>query len=185
MHVIRGTLSALLVTSVIGCGQDAAPVGTVAIVDLDAVAKGLGEDVELRKAIAAKRRELATKLTTLQRQLDREFKEKKDKFGEEPTDEQTEELQTLRREQSAIINNAQLEAEYSITEHNQRLISRYRAKAKPAAERVAAHKGFTIVMMKNDNLLLTFDDAADITDDVVTELLKEDDKPQTQTNRDY
>jgi len=175
-QVFRNSLWLLLPTILAGCSQESSQVGTVAIVDLDAVAKGLGEDLELGKAIVAKRKELAAELTVLRRKLDQEYKTMKEKLGEDPNEEQTKKLRSLKQKHAAIIRNAQLEAEYKASAHNNKLIGRYRAKARPVAKRVASRMGFAIVMLKNDSLL-SYDDAVDITNEVVAEMLKEADTP--------
>lgn len=52
----------------------------------------------------------------------------------------------------------------------QALVDQFREQAKPVLREVAAARGLSIVVPKNDGLLLTIDPAVEITDDVATKM---------------
>src|SRR5258708_15286795 len=100
--ILVAALCVLFVTSA-GCGTkptDPAaaklekPVGGVGVVDLDLVAKGIGRDIEMNQAVQERVTSLNNHLASLQGALRRQYDEKRDKFGEDATDEQIKELQS-------------------------------------------------------------------------------------------
>src|SRR5258708_36118885 len=90
-----------LLTVSAGCGlrpadqeaKAAKSVGGVGVVDLDMVAKRLGRDIEMSNDVQERLTSLNNKLNTLRDSLRRLYDEKKDRFGESPTEEQAKKLQ--------------------------------------------------------------------------------------------
>src|SRR5579872_3961156 len=82
-----------------GCGTKsseqplAKPAGGVGVVDLDLVAKRLGKDIEIDNLVKDKRASLTGELSTLQVSLNRMYEEKREKLGDDPTEQQVKELQ--------------------------------------------------------------------------------------------
>ena len=171
-------LCSLLVTSA-GCGKNTSdpaaaasqkPVGGVGVVDLDKVAKVIGRDIEMKQKVQEKMDSLNNQLSTLQGALRRQYDEKRENFGDNPTDEQLKELQTSENlmERQLLERKRKAEAELSVC--RQELVDQFREQAKPVLREVAAARGLSIVVPKNDGLLLSIDPAVEITDDVAAKM---------------
>ena len=145
-------------------------VGGVGVVDLDVVAKRLGRDIEMSNKVQEKLSELNNKLTTLQGSMRRLYDEKRDKQGDDPTDEQIRELQAWQDRTDAQLQESKRKAEVELNTFRQALIDQFREQAKPVLREVAAARGLSIVIPKNNALLLTIDPAVEITDDVAAKM---------------
>jgi len=168
-----------LVVSLAGCGtktkdqpvtKAAGAVGGVGVVDLDVVAKRLGRDIEMNNLVQERVAALNSKLTTLQGSMRRLFEEKRDKFGDEPTEEQLKELQAWQDRTDAQLQESKRKAEVELGNYKQALVEQFREQAKPVLREVAAARGLSIVIPKNNALLLTIDPAVEITDDVAAKM---------------
>lgn len=146
------------------------PVGGVGVVDLDAVAKRLGRDIEMQNQVQERLASLNAKLASLQDSLRRLHEEKREKYGDEMTDEQIKELQLSQDRMDAQLREFNRKAQSELAVFRQALVDQFREQAKPVLRQVAAARGLSIVVPKNDGLLLTVDPAAEITDDVAAKM---------------
>ena len=148
----------------------------VAVVDLDEVARQLGKDVKLVAAIKQGQESLNQQLRALQLSLREKYQqaaresEVRPAGGEVPKESQEVQLANLERQLNLQLNQARHSAQVELKTHQQRLIQQFRDEIKPVAQRVAAKRGLGVVMTKNDSLLLTFDNAHEITAEVVETL---------------
>lgn len=175
-----------LLLACVGCGKAAQgeqakakaekSVGGVGVVDLDLVAKRLGRDIEMKNAVEERLASLNSKLTTLQGSLRRLYEEKKDKFGENLTDEQVVELKATEERMERELLDVKRKSELELSTFRQALVDQFREQAKPVLKKVAAARGLSIVVPKNDGLLLTIDPEVEITDDVVASMPKTSDE---------
>lgn len=172
--LVLGCYTALFV----GCGSEETELtatgsssGTVAIIDLDAVAKRLGTDVAMNNNVKQTQGNVNIQLTKIRQDLLKNLAEKKEEFGEEPTEEQQKELDALNAKSGAVLVQIQRQARTQFAQYRQGLINKFREQVKPTARKVAAKRGFSIVIPKNDALLITSDPSVDITDQVVEEML--------------
>lgn len=164
---------------VAGCGQKNQDqsvakadkqVGGVGVVDLDLVAKRLGRDIEMSNAVQERLTSLNNKLTTLRGSLRRLYDEKKEKFGDEPTAEQEKELRATEDRMERELLDVKRKAEVELSNYRQQLVDQFREQAKPVLREVAAARGLSIVVPKNDGLLLSIDPAVEITDEVASRM---------------
>lgn len=171
-------LGGLLVLSA-GCGlkpsdqtaaKAAKSVGGVGVVDLDMVAKRLGRDIEMSNDVQERLTSLNNKLSTLRDSLRRLYDEKKDRFGESPTEEQEKELLATRDRMDQQLLELKRKSEIELANFRQALVDQFREQAKPVLRDVAAARGLSIVIPKNNGLLLTIDPAVEITDEVATKM---------------
>ena len=171
-------LCGLLLTSA-GCGTKSPepatakadkPVGGVGVVDLDLVAKRIGRDIEMNQAVQERVTSLNNQLTSLQGALRRQYDEKRDKFGDEATDDQIKELQASESLMDRQLLERRRKAEAELSTFRQALVDQFREQAKPVLREVAAARGLSIVIPKNDGLLLTIDPAVEITDEVAAKM---------------
>ncbi len=173
-----------------GCGkggwsawnsQDRAPSGSaglsgVAVVDLDEVAKQLGTDVVLKKAISDGQVSLNQQLKTLQSTLQDKYRQKAQELEAQPgvkgsgETSQKSQVAELERELNLQLNQARRTAQNELSTYRQRLIQRFRDEVTPVAQQVAGERGLGVVVTKNDSVLLAYDNAHDITAAVVARL---------------
>jgi len=170
-------LAALLVV-VLGCGKQDQPQqeaarrapGGVAVVDLDAVAKRLGRDLEMQANAEQRMAVLNDELTTLQGALNRQLQDKKQQLGDEPDDEGKIELVSFQKRLEAQLLERRRSAETKLAAFRQKQIEQFREEVRPVLRDVAAERGLSIVIPKNGTLLLSVDPAVEITDAVVARL---------------
>lgn len=163
-----------------GCTKTSAPeqpaakaekaVGGVGVVDLDVVARRLGRDIEMGNAVQERLTSLNSKLTTLQGSLRRLYDEKREKFGDDPTEEQLKELQATEDRMERELLEIKRKSEIELAAYRQALVDQFREQAKPVLREVAAARGLSIVIPKNNGLLLTIDPAVEITDEVAAKM---------------
>ncbi|HEY2251557.1 MAG TPA: OmpH family outer membrane protein [Planctomycetaceae bacterium] len=146
------------------------PVGGVGVVDLDKVAKVIGRDIEMGQKVDEEVASLNNKLTTLQGALQRQLEDKREKFGSDPTEEQLKELQSSENLMERQLLERKRKAEGELTIFRQKLVDQFREQAKPVLREVAASRGLSIVVPKNDGLLLSIDPACEITDEVAAKM---------------
>jgi len=146
------------------------PVGGVGVVDLDKVAKVIGRDIEMSQKVEEEVASLNSKLTTLQGALKRQLEDKREKFGDDPNEEQLKELQASENLMERQLLERKRKAEGELSVFRQKLVDQFREQAKPVLREVAAARGLSIVVPKNDGLLLTIDPACEITDEVAAKM---------------
>lgn len=177
-----------LLLACVGCGKAAQgeqtadksdksveAVGGVGVVDLDLVAKRLGRDIEMKNKVEEYVTSLNQKLATLQGSLRRLYEEKKERFGDEPTDEQIAELKATENRMERELLDVKRKSEVELSNYRQSLVDQFREEAKPVLRKVAAARGLSIVIPKNDGLLLTIDPKVEITDEVASKMPKSSD----------
>ena len=143
----------------------------VAVVDLDAVAKRIGRDVEIAKSLEQKQTALNERLAAIQESVRSQYKEKKEKAGDKPTDEQQKELRALEQDLGLSVKRHMGEAQKNIALFRQQLVNRFREQVRPVARDVAEQKGFDIVVLKDESLLFVVEEHAEITDAVIERML--------------
>ena len=156
-----------------GCGTQsggASSRGGIAVVDLDKVAAETGKSVEMREALQAQgsayQQELVTFRDKATAELETRAKEIKEK-GDEAPEESKREFMQIRQNASTILAQAQNTAGTKLNQLHQVQIAKFRTELKPIIQEAAAKRGLSVVIPKNDGLLLSVDPGVDITDDVI------------------
>jgi len=120
-----------------GCGfkpgekteAGAKAVGGVGVVDLDMVAKRLGRDIEMSNEVQDRLTSLNNKFNTLRESLRRLYDEKKDRFGDSPTEEQEKELQATRDRMDQQLLELKRKSEIELANYRQALVDQFREQA--------------------------------------------------------
>ncbi len=146
--------------------------GGVAVVDLDEVAKRLGRDVQMKKSIGLKKATLDQQLKAFQAGMRKALQDKAAEFGESPTPEQQKQLQSIHLRARIQMKQLQRSLHAELAQHKQQLINRFREEMKPTIRQIADDNGWSIVIPKDQNLLLTVKPAAEITDAVIERALE-------------
>ena len=159
--------------SSIGCGTQSggsSSRGGIAVVDLDKVAAETGKSLEMREALQAQesayKRELVTFQNMAETELQSRLKDIKEK-GDEAPEESKREFMQIRQNASNILAQAQNKAGAQLGQLQQIQVAKFRADLKPIIQEAAAKRGLSVVIPKNEGLLLTVDPGVDITDEVI------------------
>lgn len=152
-----------------GCGQmgSSSARGGIAVVDLDKVAMETGRDRQLAQSLELAKNSLNQELNKHVENMKEQLSAKKKSYGEELTDDEKKEFSTM--ENIAVNNLSQVQkvAVNKLETYRQRQIADFRSELRPIAHEIATKKGLSIVIPKNDGLLLSVDSGVDITDEVV------------------
>ena len=159
-----------------GCERPAAqassaPNGTVAILDLDAVAKRLGRDVAIADQIKAEGETLASQLAKTKTELQSQLDSSAQALGDKPSDADKQKLVELGQSLNARLQSKQQEARQELSQKQLSLIQQFREEVKPIAQKIAAGKGMNTVLLRSDIVVLSADPSVDITDAVVAEMI--------------
>lgn len=162
---------AIIAGFVTGCGQmsgsPAASRGGMAVVDLDKVAIDTGRDIRLNQSLETARNSLNETYSKSVESAKSIIDTKKKEFGEQPSDDEKKQLANMERNAVSQLSQIQNAAQAKYEQYKQTQIARFRNELKPIAQEIAAKRGLSIVIPKNEGLLLSVDPGVDITEDVV------------------
>lgn len=160
------------VLNLVGCGHvggsgAATSHGGMAVVDLDKVAEQTGRDRQLAQSLELAQNSLnqayAKTLESAREQLDA----KKKGLGSSPSEEETKEFALMQQSAQTQLLQIQNKAKAEYEQYKQIQIAKFRAELKPITQEIASKRGLSIVIPKNEGLLLSVDPGVDITDEVI------------------
>lgn len=162
---MRSINSALVLVSlfITGCNQSTEQTGRVAIVDLDSVAAQLGRETAIVKSIKEREASLNQQVAGAKSNYENQLRTTKAKLGEEPTQEQAQQFAKLQQQANQKFKQVTQQAQKNLKQHRAHLLQQFREEAKSVAQQVARERGFSLVVTKNDSIVLAFDETADIT----------------------
>ncbi len=162
------------VFGLVGCGWmptgSSSQKGGVAVIDLREVAQAVGASSQVTDMIKFREASLNTALGKLTTDLKEKIEEKKAEFGEELSEEQTKSLQQDALAAGRSLQQARQQAQANLSKYTADLEMTFRAKVRPIAQEIAAKKGYSVVIPKNEALLLSVAPESDITNDVIVAL---------------
>ncbi len=142
----------------------------VAVVDLDDLAKRLGDDVTIQKQMKDTQASLDQQLQSLQTSLRQQYQRKLEELKSQQTKNDDplpsaakQLLAELEQKLNLQLLQAQQTARKKLETYRIGLIQDFRNEVGPVAREIASQHGLGVVITKNDAILLTFDDAHDIT----------------------
>lgn len=143
--------------------------GSVAIVDLDEVARRIGRDKEMVEAYQTQASALNSRLVQIQNKANQDLNKFRAGLKEDNqvTNEEAQQYVRVQRNAQVKLNQLKQQANIGLNQHRQQLISQFRKDAQPIAAKIAKERGFDSVITRNDTVVFSFDEAVDITDDVV------------------
>jgi Skp family chaperone for outer membrane proteins len=157
-----------------GCNQSASttvPQGAVAVIDLDAIASRLGSDKQIVDSIAQRQTSLSQQLVDLAKSYTQQIEEKKKTLAETPPEQADVTVASWQKQANANLNKVKQQAEADLKKHQATLVAQFREQIKPVARRVAQKRGLSVIVTKNDNVLYDVAPGADITDEVIADLI--------------
>jgi Skp family chaperone for outer membrane proteins len=159
----------LVVLLAAGCGSDtprSKSGGKTAVLDLDEIAKRLGQDVKMTESIRAKEaalnREVDARVAALQQQLAAKRKE----LGDKPSEEQKKQLAAMEAQARQQASQLRTKAAALVKQHRLGVIRQFREEVKAVGDRIAAKKGIDLLLTKNDTVVFSYQPLVDITDDI-------------------
>jgi len=163
------TIFLLLLFVTVGCGSDKKQLaaGGVAVVNLKAVAVRLGRANNFQQAFQDKQADVKKQLEEFRKSLNDDYNRKVVAYGEQPTNEQKQELRTLQGQLTIKLNQQYTQLQQELKGFVQDKERQFREQIKPIARVIAQERGLSIVVNKDDNLILSFEAAVDITEDVI------------------
>ena len=141
--------------------------GGLAVVDLDKVAAETGKNIQMKENFELQENSVKQQLAQAQFSLNSQLDTKNKEFGETPTEEQQKELAQFRYKANTAFGNLQNQAGTKLNQYRQDQIAKFRTEIKPIAQEIALKRGLSVVIPKNDGLLLAVDPGVDITEDVI------------------
>jgi len=159
-----------------GCNQAASTsdqhaAGAVAVIDLDAIASRLGSDKQIVDSIAQRQTSLSQQLVDLAKSYTQQIEEKKKTLTEAPPEQADVTVASWQKQANANLNKVKQQAEADLKKHQATLVAQFREQIKPVARRVAQKRGLSVIVTKNDNVLYDVAPGADITDEVIADLI--------------
>jgi len=162
-------------------GQAASPKGAggVAVVDLDQVAKRVGQDTEMSRSIEQATSSVNDQLKTIRDRLRQDYQEEIAKLAPAPAEGEANdaapgpnpaEAAAIKQRYDQQMAQVETQAREKLTQHRIGVVERFRNDVRPIAEKIAKSRGQGIVVTKNDAVVFAFVPQADITDEVVQQL---------------
>jgi Skp family chaperone for outer membrane proteins len=156
--------------------------GSVAVVDVDAVAKQLGVDAAVERQIKDAETSLNSQLGALQASLRKQYEDKskellapQDNLALPHADPMAakQQLAEFEKRLNQQLLQAQQTARNNFSVYRSNLLQSFRNEVAPVAKKIAKEHGCGVVLTKNEAVLLAFDESHDITSAVVEELRKD------------
>lgn len=176
MKGLYGILMAgVLVLVLTGCYESAGDAsgnsvtGNAVVVDLNAVSKATGQDEIISKEMEVVNANLTRQLQEITADLNKQLATHKENFGASITVGQQQQLQELLIKANQELELKQTEANQKSARYKESLILAWREKIQPVVQVVANKKGADVVLVQSP-LLMWFDSAIDVTDEVMAEL---------------
>jgi Skp family chaperone for outer membrane proteins len=139
----------------------------MAVVDLDKVAAETGRDRQLAQSLELAQNSLNQSYQKTVESAKEQLNAKKKAQGSSPSEEEQKEFSQMERSAVTQLTQIQNKARAEFEQYKQVQIAKFRAELKPITQEIASKRGLSIVIPKNEGLLLSVDPGVDITDEVV------------------
>lgn len=167
MKWFASALLALAVLMVSGC-EELTGRSSVAVIDLDQVARALGRDDVIAQQINQATQQLSAQLTEVARTLQQELQDERGRY-EVVGDEAEKELQEKTAAANLRLQQTQQLAQQRAAEFRQAVINNFRAEVQPYASEAAKARGAKAVITVATPMIW-FDSSVDITQDVIAKM---------------
>ncbi len=141
---------------------------SVAVIDLDQVARGLGRDDVIAQQINQATQQLSAELTELARTLQQELDEERSRY-EVDSDEVEREMQERTAAANLRLQQTQALAQQRAQEFREAVINNFRAEVMPYASEAAQARGAKAVITVATPMIW-YDASVDITSDVIAKM---------------
>lgn len=167
---------AAAVVGAAGCGWQSgggatAGSGAVAVINLDEIAARLGSDKQIAESINKRQGALRQKLVELAQSYTQQIEEQRKALPADQAKQADVTVASWQQQANANLNQVKQQAAQDLANHRTRLMEQFREHVKPVARRVAQRRGLTVIVTKNDSVVFDYVSTAEITNEVVDELL--------------
>jgi len=173
-------IAGLLAIGLTGCfdgeeeaAKQATPGSAVAVIDLDEVAKRLGRDKSMENALTTRQEELNQNLVTMQEGLREQLTKRQEELGEAASEEDQQKLMQLQQEAGNRVSAAIEDAQVKLQEERKKMVAQFREEVQPHVRKAASDMGADLVVTRNDNVIFHHTPEINITDAVVSSMIKE------------
>jgi Skp family chaperone for outer membrane proteins len=169
MNFSKVTLTCLFLISAFltGCTQSQdADTLPVVVIDLEAIASAIGQDIVIQEQMIAAREELNIQLTEMAAELEAMLEAEQAKLDAAPGPAQQEEFEQIQLEAQQKFAQAQAEAQQEAQRYQAGLVNEFHQQVKPVAAQVSAKYGARITLLANPSAFW-FDDSAEITEEII------------------
>ncbi|MBT6273124.1 MAG: OmpH family outer membrane protein [Chromatiales bacterium] len=165
MRVALSVTIAALVLTLGGCLHEENS-ASIAIVDLDSVARQLGRMDTIEKQLTDTREELTTSLQAAAQELQQSVKVSETTTMANPTPQARAAHQQALAKATAHLERLKREANKRVNDTRQSLVLAFRQEARPAVDKVARERKVRVVFAQANNVIW-MDKSLDITSDVL------------------
>lgn len=170
MKSVRLVAIALLAFVVAGCDQLGDNRASVAVIDLDAVARALGRDEVIAQQINQANQQLTSQLGDVAEDLQQQLQQEREKY-EVIGDEAQADLDQKTAAANQRLQQTQRVAQQRAAEFRTAVINSFRNEVQPYASEIARERGAATVITVATPMLW-FDSEVDITDEVIAAMRK-------------
>jgi Skp family chaperone for outer membrane proteins len=163
---MRYVFVALLPLLLAGCQP---PKPSAAVIDLDAVASALGRDDVIQQKLQAAAQELQAQLQQIGGDLQKQLQDEQAKLGTAPSEDARKALQERAVDLNRQWQQTQQLAQSKAAQYRNQVIAEFQKEVEPFAREEAQSIGAQVVLTSGVPMLW-FDEAIDITDEVIARL---------------
>ncbi|MEX2581224.1 MAG: OmpH family outer membrane protein [Verrucomicrobiales bacterium] len=139
--------------------------GGVAVLDIDAVARNLGVEEQVRQSLVTMQNSLNEELQKKQQNLQSQMAGVEQAAGEDPSEEKRREIMATNQQLNAEFNRLKAQAQEALVQERVRLINEFRIDLEPIALKAAEARDLDVVLMKVTPPVFAYGADVDITED--------------------
>ncbi|NRB73974.1 MAG: OmpH family outer membrane protein [Verrucomicrobiales bacterium] len=139
--------------------------GGVAILDIDAVARELGVEDQVRVDLITMQSDLNAELQRTQATMQAQMNNVEQGAGENPSDVDRQKVLQTNQQLNLEFNRLKNQAQQNLAQERVRMINEFRLRLEPVALMAAKKKGLDIVLMKTTPPVFTYSREVDITEE--------------------
>lgn len=162
----------LVISSLLFIGSANAQKGGVAILDIDAVARELGVEANVKATLQKMQDNLNTELNKTKANFESQLKNVQTQAGATPNDETKVQMVRAKQQLNGEFERLRQQAQRTLAQERVTRINQFREKLKPLAMEAAKAKGLSVVIMKITPPVFGYTDDVDITKDTIARAVK-------------
>ncbi len=159
-----------------GCfGEKPTPTAGIGLLDIQKLVAELELDAEFDARLQNKDQALSRELEERKQQYENLLRSRRERMGEEPTEEQQRELIRFETQAGQQLQAQLQESQRQLREYHQKLVRDLHQKLRPLAREVATRRGLDMVMLRSD-LFFIVNEELDITGELIERLREDPDR---------
>lgn len=149
---------------------------TIAVIDLDLVATRLGTDQQLQAALQQRQNQINQELNVMRQNFQNQVVQAQQVLnarvqqGQQISQAEIDGLQNDVAALNVQLQRAQATGQQTLNQTQIALIQQFRSQVRPVVQQIAVERGYSLVITKNEAVVYTYDQAHDITMEVVSRM---------------